>query len=59
MTDKERVIAFLESLGIGYSESEYCIECHEGMSKVVGHACFYTQFLFDENFALISVGAYE
>ena len=59
MTDKEKVIAFLTEMGIGFRENDGDIECHEGMQKVGGYANFHTSFTFDEDGALLEMGAYE
>ena len=59
MTDKEKVIALLTELGVGFREKDGDIECHEGMKKVGGYANFYVNFTFNDDGSFVELGAYE
>ena len=59
MTDKDKLKALLEELGIGFDDAGEDIVCEQGMEKVVGYSSFYTLFEFDKEGKFVQMGAWE
>jgi len=63
MTDKEKVIELLKSLGIEFkdevTESHNSIICEEGMAKVSGYYGFCTVFAFEKDGTFTDIGVWE
>ena len=59
MTDKDKLKALLEELGIGFDNDQGGVICEQGMEKVVGYSSFYVLFEFDKEGKFVQMGAWE
>jgi len=60
MTDKDRFIAFLNTLDIGFKErSDGSLRLSEGDSMIDGYSDFYTEITFSSLGVFDGIGAYE
>ena len=58
-TDKEKFIALLDHLEIGFNEGDDSIVCGDMHERVTGYSGFYTEFEFNDDGDFISMGAWE
>ncbi len=69
MTDKERLLTFLDEMGIAHTETkegsvvfgDYYLhdQTHIADEKEAGYVGFYTEFVFDSEGKLVEYGAFE
>lgn len=59
MTDRDNLVALLETFEVEFEERGLSIVCKEGGQNVNGYFGFYTEFVFDRDGAFVEMGAYE